>query len=36
VAAFGALVAAVLVESKPVAPEVEVVDGQVVPVELAA
>jgi EmrB/QacA subfamily drug resistance transporter len=36
VAAFGALVAAVLVESNPVAPEVEVVDGQVVQVELAA
>ena len=36
VAAFGALLAAVLVESNPVAPEVEVVDGEVVQVELAA
>jgi EmrB/QacA subfamily drug resistance transporter len=36
VAAFGALLAAVLVESNPVAPEVEVIDGEVVPVELAA
>jgi hypothetical protein len=34
--ALGALVAAVLVESNPVAPEVEVIDGQVVQVELAA
>jgi EmrB/QacA subfamily drug resistance transporter len=36
VAVLGAVVAAVLVESKPAVPEVELVDGELVPVELAA
>jgi EmrB/QacA subfamily drug resistance transporter len=36
VAVFGAIVAALLVESKPAAPEVELVDGELVPAELAA
>src|SRR6266566_3090347 len=36
VAVFGAIVAALLVESKPSAPEVELVEGALVPAELAA
>ena len=36
VAALGGVLAAVLVESNPAAPEVQTVDGELVPVELAA
>jgi hypothetical protein len=36
IAVLGAIVAAVLIEPKPTAPEVELADGELVPVELAA